>query len=192
MLVCLKSDQVQFLKVRPTHLDNAVGSQFIPARKRLNQSLTGLNILHLINSHRGVFNLELKLHKFVEESREESKSTISTMGSVHPVCTTSEAFQKMSGMCNAVFCENRLDKIGIGKSIVQKPVWKSSCRYRYQIFLNNTHPRRTFCPWTDSPSVLVHWDKDSSSIEWPNRALTEAWLSCTCKCTDCVRMKRSN
>ncbi len=49
---------------------------------RLSQTRTGLSNLRIIDSPHSTFVLELKQHKFVENSQEGNKNTVSTMGSV--------------------------------------------------------------------------------------------------------------
>ncbi len=66
MLVWVKLYKIKFLKVELTHPDNATGSQITPACLHLNRTQYDLNSLCMINSPRGVFDLELEQHKFVE------------------------------------------------------------------------------------------------------------------------------
>ncbi len=50
---------------------------------RVYASTTCLSSLHIIDSPFGVFDPELRQHKFVEDRREENKKPVSTIGSVH-------------------------------------------------------------------------------------------------------------
>ncbi len=89
MLSWLKLYYIEFLKVKLTHPDNATGGRITPACLRLNWTQTDLSNLHMINSSRSVFNLELQQQKFVEESWEENKNPPITRRSVDQICTKS-------------------------------------------------------------------------------------------------------
>ncbi len=63
------------------------------------QTLTVTSVLQMIDSPCCVFSLELEQHKFVEESRKETKNPVSTKGSVPRICTKSRAWAQSVQRC---------------------------------------------------------------------------------------------
>ncbi len=78
ILVWLKYSKIEFLKIELTYPDNVITSQIPLHVCGPSWTQTGLSILRMIDSPRGVFDLELKQHKFAEESQEENKNPVNT------------------------------------------------------------------------------------------------------------------
>ncbi len=57
--------------VRLTHLDNVDGNRFALACVHLSRPLTGLSVLHMIDSPCDVFDPEVEQHKSADESCEK-------------------------------------------------------------------------------------------------------------------------
>ncbi len=73
MFVWLKLYWIKLLKVELTLPDNVIGGWITPACIRLHRTWTGQSLLHMIECPRTVFDQELKQHKFVEDSQEETR-----------------------------------------------------------------------------------------------------------------------
>ncbi len=74
---------------------------------------TGLRILLMINSPCSIFDLELKQHKFVEESREENKSPVSTEEAcIESIPKVKHRYEVHSALKLSLFALLKMDFIG--------------------------------------------------------------------------------